>query len=89
MDENKRQKLHDIDYSILPCCNFCGHALFKRGTPWGTCAKHTYEHRKHSDSTRQLSIHRFGCCGTGDFVPYDVELEGLGRFIEFYQEGTP
>jgi len=60
MDVNKLKKLHEVDYQIRSC-SICKYSIFKHG-PYGNCKLHTYEHLKHTNSTRQLSIHKFGSC---------------------------
>jgi hypothetical protein len=60
MDENKLIKLKEIKYRIYKCCALCKFGRFLND--WGTCDEHTYEHKKHSTSKRQLSIHKSGYC---------------------------
>ncbi len=64
MDANKLKKLRELDYEIRTrFCSTCKHGNFLvKGGPYGACKLHTYEHLKHTDSVRQLSVHRFGCC---------------------------
>jgi len=85
MDENKRQKLHDIGYTIAPCCGICANGFIKSGTDWGVCTvkAHEYEHLKHTDSRRALSIHRLGCCGDDNFILGIQVTRELGKFFEF------
>ena len=80
MDIAKLNKLKELGYQILPTCGRCKHGLFK-GYEWGTCALFTYEHQKHSGTTRQLSIHQSGYCGPDNFKP--KETEDLHGFREF------
>jgi len=65
MDANKLKKLHELGYRIRPCCGMCRHGCFTDSSMWGTCDKNTYDHLKHTESKRQLSIHMFGCCEDG------------------------
>ena len=61
MDTNKLKKLESLNYKIYKCCGLCKHAnLFK--DDWSTCTIHSYDHLKHSESTRQLSIFKYGAC---------------------------
>jgi hypothetical protein len=63
MDANKLVKLKVIGYQIRRTCGNCVSSTFPNpSTAWGTCAAHTYDHLKHSDQARQLSIHRAGHC---------------------------
>ena len=65
MDKNKLSKLKKLNYTIKKCCGLCAHAQFKFkqvGNVWGDCKIHVYDHLKHSEHTRQLSINQFGYC---------------------------
>jgi hypothetical protein len=53
-------------------------------TPWGTCAAKQYEHLKHADSRRQLSIHILGVCKNG-FKPDLDKINNLDKFQEFFK----
>ena len=81
MDENKRQKLLEIGYRIKPSCGLCLHGVFFIGTNWGTCGIYTYQHLKHNDETRQLSINKFGHCHR--FQISQIESGALDKFSEF------
>ena len=61
MDRNKWNKLILMKYKIRQVCALCQHGKFTIGD-WGTCAKHLYEHEKHTDSLRELSISKYGTC---------------------------
>ncbi len=61
MDANKAAKLAEIGYEIASC-GLCQHGQFEGDSLWGTCAKFTYEHLKHTDTTRQVSVHSAGNC---------------------------
>jgi hypothetical protein len=69
MDPNKLKTLKDIGYKIHPCCRLCEHSKFASGSTltspsnWGTCKTQTYDHQKHTESKRQLSINVLGGCG--------------------------
>lgn len=81
MDANKLQVLRDISYEIRPVCGLCEHAEFPPASDWGTCGLHAYEHEKHSDSERQLSIHRYGGCP--QFVLSSSAMASMHAFNEF------
>lgn len=88
MDENKLKKLRSIDYVIQPTCETCVHGDFKgKAQVFGTCKIHTYDHLKHSDSTRQLSIHAHGHCSEYKANPTSSVHAALGAWVEFAVEG--
>ncbi len=87
MDANKLVKLKVIGYTIRKACGNCVHSLFPNpNTDWGTCYKHTYEHLKHSNQKRQLSIHRSGVCADGykrsPTATSDLNLGGFSDLVE-------
>ena len=86
MDENKLEKLKQEKFKIKRCCAFCLHRNFGgiHANQWGTCKKHSYEHKKHSDKKRELSITRFGYC---EGFELDETEAGhiLGLFLEFLE----
>lgn len=63
MDENKRNKLRLIQYRIVRACGSCANANIQSDSDFGYCVQHQYDHAKHTDNPRQLSIHRLGFCG--------------------------
>lgn len=66
MDKNKLKKLHEIGYTILPTCGRCANRNFPDPrSDFGTCSLYDYNHLKHSDNPRKLSIHRSGSCKDG------------------------
>lgn len=86
MDENKLQVLNAMGFRLPDCCAFCKHAQFISDEEFGTCAIHTYFHQKHSDSRRNVSIHRAGVCK--DFtsktgIRKETEDLRLHGFLEF------
>lgn len=82
MDANKLSKLKEIDYHIPKTCGLCVHSSFSSlSGQWGECEKHTYDHQKHSESRRLLSIYRGGTCNSFEQSTY--ETEELNRFAEF------
>lgn len=62
MDINKAEKLRSIGYTIAPICFDCKHSQFNFKSPWGVCKIQTYQHLKHTDTVRQLSIYIGGHC---------------------------
>lgn len=80
MDANKRDKLDDIAYAI-EACGVCIHAMIMPLQDWGECGLHTYEHQKHTENPRPLSINRHGCCP--QFELSNQSAENLGHFVEF------
>ena len=72
MDPKKRLKLVEVGYSFPPACWRCSNASFRKGSDFGTCGAHEYDHEKHTENPRQLSIHRGGSCSS--FEPGDDGL---------------
>jgi len=62
MDKNKKEKLLDVEYVVRRCCLNCCYSLFKNNDDWGLCTKFSYNHLKHSESGRHLSIVKSGYC---------------------------
>lgn len=83
MDANKRLKLLEIEYTITPSCGTCTHSQFRSGSNFGTCQLLTYEHEKHTEATRQLSIHRYGSC------PEQTPSDSFERTIDLWREFVP
>lgn len=66
-DENKFEKLRQVGYTVPVSCGLCVYGEFpSRGSPWGTCALHRYEHKKHAspEDGRGVSIHSSGTCSS-------------------------
>jgi hypothetical protein len=81
MDENKREKLVEIGYKLQPCCGTCAHSVILGASMFGSCIEHEYEHLKHTDRWRGMSVSRYGHC---DHFVFNVDLEGqFGKFLEF------
>lgn len=79
MDENKLKKLREVGYRIQDVCGLCKNCWFSSPSAvWGTCKISCYEHLKHSDSTRQMSIFRYGTCSKFE----RNETLDLGKFNE-------
>lgn len=86
LDANKLVKLKVIGYKVRQTCGNCVHSFFpNQRTDWGTCSKHQYDHLKHSDQTRQLSINRFGRCDTYEKSPTATSELNLGGFTELLE----
>lgn len=61
MDANKLKVLQSLPYKIQKCCGLCSHGQLS-ANGWGTCKVNDYEHLKHSDSNRKMSIMEYGYC---------------------------
>ena len=79
MDANKRLRLVEIGYRILPTCATCKYGQFHMDE-WGTCGAYNYIHLKHGD-LRELSINKSGTCPQHRFD--ESELRNLHAFEEF------
>lgn len=79
MDENKLIKLKEIEYEVMKTCGMCIHSHIPDTTNWGTCRKYTYEHLKHNNKQRQLSINRYGYCKSFLFN----SASDIGKFDQF------
>lgn len=62
MDANKLIKLREVGYVVRKTCGNCVFSKLNPSTGWGTCALHAYEHQKHSEAQRQMSIVASGRC---------------------------
>jgi len=74
--------LGEVCYTVRACCEICTHGTFISTSMWGTCAKHTYEHKKHTGKPRQMSINRVGVCKT--FDADESKLDRLQSFRNFF-----
>ena len=74
MDENKLQKLKEINYKILNVCGLCKHSFIN--LEWGVCKLLHYKHRKHTKQDIELSIYFYGSC---DFFEFDEERQAVIR----------
>ena len=81
-DENKFEMLGEVCYTVRACCAICAHGTFIGLAQWGTCAKHTYEHKKHTGDKRQMSINILGVCKT--FEADEAKLARLQSFRNFF-----
>lgn len=84
MDANKRIVLQQIEYKIHKTCDLCVFGKFKPNNDFGHCINNHYDHEKHTDSHRYLSIHRSGSCA--DFQWDTTKQILIGRFEEFVEE---
>jgi len=81
MDANKLVKLKEIDYHVPKTCGLCINSSFAAPSgEWGECTKHSYDHQKHTDARRLLSIYRGGTCSGFELSP--LALSHLNRFGE-------
>jgi hypothetical protein len=81
MDKNKLAELRRIDYRIPKTCGLCKHGVFVGINEWGGCAIQTYDHLKHSESKRQLSIFKGGSCTLFEEATQAANV--LGAYYEF------
>ncbi len=84
MDHNKYLKLLEIGYEIRPVCSTCVHGRFENAYEiFGTCKLHSYQHLKHSQSERELSVFRAGCCQNHEPNPgTEAALHGFKEFVK-------
>lgn len=85
MDTNKLKVLKEIGYKVYRTCNNCKHAYFNRGFIFAACKKYTYEHLKHTESHRELSIVSDGICKSHEyreFYEQTLEDSGFTQFLE-------
>lgn len=80
MDDNKRQKLAEINYTILRTCALCLYAKFPNDD-WGTCQNNTYLHAKHN-GVQQLSINKNGSCP--GFIRSSKAIVPMFHFKDFF-----
>lgn len=86
MDGNKLEKLREIGYEIKPACGTCCNAWFSsEKTDFGDCDAHIYEHQKHSDQKRHLSVFRYGSCSKWE-AGGEVDDDMIHGFKEFLRE---
>jgi len=84
-DPGKFKKLHDVGYTVNKGCALCDHGDFQnKGSMWGYCNKHSYQHGKHTDPAHKLGVLMLGVCN--DFE-YDLQavassVQSYGEFLE-------
>ena len=84
MDENKRQKLAEIGYTVKKCCGTCKHGEFRPNNDFGVCKLYAYRHLKHSTDVRDLSIVKYGTCPS--FEMTEQALGFIHAFAEFLED---
>ncbi len=85
MDANKLSKLHEINYTIKKCCGICAHSAFSDRDPslFATCVMFYYDHEKHSNALRNLSVTRYGYCDSFKQSRYlETRLDKFFKFVE-------
>lgn len=83
MDANKAQTLRDIGYQIFPVCGSCVYGQFAEGVKWGICGLHTYDHKKHTESRRPLSININGGCSSHELDKVaEAKYYAFGEFVK-------
>jgi hypothetical protein len=90
-DMNKLAALREAGFTIRNVCLTCTHfnaAQARAGggnSSWGTCAKVTYTHLKHTGEPRQASVHASGSCAeyaTLASAITDLRASNFEQFIE-------
>ena len=81
MDENKLEVLKEINYEIHSICGLCKFGVFLKDN-WGTCTDTEYVHLKHTEESRELSIHKFGSCGS-KFEFDETKKDVFHKYEEF------
>jgi hypothetical protein len=85
MDVDKLKLLLAEGYHIPGQCGLCVHGSFgDASASFGTCDIKAYEHGKHTETRRQMSVFRGGSCKK-DFLPDPKKLEGLNDFVRFFR----
>lgn len=83
MDENKLDKLKQIQYEILPTCHNCKHFKQLSDKFFGECCAYKYQHKKHTGAERQLSVYLGGHCPTHQWANEDMMmLHSFKQFIK-------
>lgn len=62
MDENKLNKLREMGFHIRESCMTCKNSGIGRGKIFGVCKKFEYDHLKHNENPRNVSITILGKC---------------------------
>ena len=92
MDANKLKKLKEVGYKMRSTCQMCMHRKFPNRSNWGQCMLHTYDHRKHTDSKRHVSIHVAGGCDDFEADKNEVMLlqaSGFDSLADWDKESKP
>jgi len=86
MDDNKKKVLQEIKYEVHKCCGLCANFMRShQNGMFGTCIKNGYEHLKHNESQRELSVTIYGGCP--DWEEDRIKKNLLHGFAEF-QKGS-
>ena len=84
MDDNKAKALRELGYTVRRCCANCTH--WTNVPPdhwWSTCQINYYDHLKHTDGVRLLSVVYCGCCHKHSFHPdWGKTIHGFSEFLE-------
>jgi len=86
MDANKLEVLRRMPYKINKVCGLCAHSEFVSESAWGGCQKHLYDHLKHKEPAKPLSIHMFGTCPAFTMGAGCWALKSLGAYEEFLEK---
>lgn len=81
MDANKAETLRKIGYEVSGC-GLCTHYREGADPLFGECAAHFYDHAKHVDNPRPLSVTRYGRCFGFQINPVmEHRLHGYNEFV--------
>lgn len=80
MDDNKLKKLKSVEYKEQLCCYNCLHSDFN-SNDFGLCCEIEYNHLKHTDKKRKLSIHKTGHCNKHKLIR-EVHVANFFNLIE-------
>ncbi len=86
MDANKLRVLKGLPYKISRVCGMCTHSNFVANSVWGGCSEHAYDHLKHTEPAKPLSIHVFGSCPSFELGEGSRALKSLGAFGEVLEK---
>lgn len=87
MDANKLKTLQDLKYRIKRCCGICLYGRFANSMQlFGCCEAKKYEHQKHSDAKRCLSVYRYGSCDDFSLNPAVLEMLAAQHWSEFLED---
>lgn len=82
MDKNKLKVLQDVSYEIKKTCGLCRFMRVGTRAMWGTCMRASYEHQKHTEATREMSVHAFGGCTFFELgADHAVALSSFSQFL--------
>ncbi len=81
MDINKLEILKKIGYKVVGCCGLCEYGMFNIGPVFGVCRKYKYDHLKHNDKNRDLSICKYGICNNPGKMVYMGEINNFLTYL--------